>query len=339
MAHEAPLQVFLLRVEEGKMASDAYIAGRIQGFDQWCVNRGLPGGWPSFHHATYDNPLRTVYGHFIFKPNVLTWHSVPASSFGATDLRTRFTTAHDYAVGLGFQHGFPNFQEAVDRQGVEYGTYLVPNVATWQDVQATHLGLGSGDPTRHSMDAWFRGAADYAYANGFLGGMPNGHYANYGQGFVCGIFLFSSSILDWLDIRGQELGLPDPGTPSDGGAPTGRSGPIYGQQAVTFSEVSPGSPTWVATTVLPTGVIPSTAVIDRVHNTAKIPNSPQPNIPIKLSFLDKAGRPAGPIDVAPDTTVTGDFVGLSFQGQWTALPSLSATFNVKTFTIDVHWMA
>ncbi|MFD3003643.1 PASTA domain-containing protein [Pontibacter toksunensis] len=202
------------------MASDFEIGRRFRAVNDWCVRSSgvYAAGWPNFHSETYHNPLRTVYGHFLLKPSIVHWRDVPATEYGATDMRTRFTGAYDYAVRHGYQHGFPNFHEANYGQGVVYGTFLIlPGACEWRDVPAAELGLGTGDPTRFPMNRWFTGASDYAARRGYAAAMPNGHYANYGGEYVCGVVVFPPGKAAWADIRGRELGLwedslrpPDP---------------------------------------------------------------------------------------------------------------------------------
>ncbi|MFC4801776.1 PASTA domain-containing protein [Neobacillus sp. GCM10023253] len=145
------------------------------------------------------------------KQDVVDWRDVPASEYNAKDIRTRFTGAHDYARRNGYQHGYPNFHEANYGKGVVYGTFLIkPGTCEWRDVPAKELGLGTGDPSKIPMENWFRGASDYASKHNYAAAMPNGHYANYGLGYVCGVFLFPKGKAEWRDIRGRELGLPEP---------------------------------------------------------------------------------------------------------------------------------
>lgn len=102
-----------------------------------------------------------------------------------------------------------------------YGTFLIKSgTCEWRDVPAKELGLGTGDPSKIPMNQWFTGASDYAAKHGYAATMPNGHYAKYGQGYVCGVFLFPNGKAEWKDIRGRELGLyeytppvPDPPKP------------------------------------------------------------------------------------------------------------------------------
>lgn len=188
------------------------IGRRFRAINDWCTRSGgtYTAGWPNFHQASYPDPQRTVYGHFLLKSDVVEWRDVPASEYRSSDTRTRFTGAHDYAIRNGYQHGFPNFHEANYGNGVVYGTFLIKQgTCEWRDVPATELGLGTGDPSKIHMSRWFTGASDYAAKHGYVAGMPNGHYANYDNRYVCGVFLFPHGKAEWRDIRGRELGLPD----------------------------------------------------------------------------------------------------------------------------------
>ncbi len=307
------------------MASDADIADRFRTIDNWCTHNSYPCGWPNFHQATYTNPTRTAYGHFLFKPSVVHWQDVPAAEYAANSLRTRFTGAHDYALRQGYQHGFPNFQEQDYGQGVVFGTYLVPpNTAHFADVPVNELGMGAGDPSGHPMDDWFRGASDFAARNGYVGGMPNGHYAKYDQRWVCGVFLFSANSVDKIEIRGQELGLWEQ--------------PTQGMVMVGFHRPDPAAGTYTSMTALPVGLAPTFAVIDRIRNVAR-DNQENIAIPVDLSYVDTNQRPAGPIHIAPGATATGDFVGLSLAGHWTAKATGSNVFLPNHFVLEVYWTA
>ncbi len=197
------------------MATDQYIGLRFRAISDWCVSRAVyTAGWPNFHAATYHNPTRTVYGHYLLREAVVDWRDVPAREYGANDMRSRFTGAHDYAQRQGYQHGFPNLHQADYGQGVVYGTFLiVPGTCEWRDVPAHELGLSYGDPSRIPMDRWFTGAANYAGRHGYVAAMPTGYCANYGQGWVCGVFLFPPGKAEWVDIRGRELGLHEASPP------------------------------------------------------------------------------------------------------------------------------
>ena len=99
------------------------IGYRFRAINDWCnKSRGIySAGWPNFHQAEY----------------LVDWRDVPASEYEATDMRSRFTGAHDYARKHGYQHGFPNFHQANYGNGVVYGTFLIKNgTCEWRDVPA-----------------------------------------------------------------------------------------------------------------------------------------------------------------------------------------------------------
>ena len=79
----------------------------------------------------------------LLRAGVAQFRDVPVSEQPATDCRTRFTAAHDWAVRHGFQHGFPNFHAATKSTGAAvYGTLLIPHrTATFSDVPCQDLGL------------------------------------------------------------------------------------------------------------------------------------------------------------------------------------------------------
>lgn len=192
------------------MATDHYIGLRFRAANGYAARHGFHAAFPNFHQARYPNPDRIVYGHFLLRDAVVDWRDVPAVEYRATNARSRFTGAHDYALRVGYQHGFPNWHEANYGKGAVYGTFLIPRgTLQWRDVPTAELGLGNADPARYSMDRWFTGASDYAARHGFVAGMPNGHSAKNGGTWVCGVFLFPSGTAEWRDIRGRDLGIAD----------------------------------------------------------------------------------------------------------------------------------
>lgn len=54
------------------------------------------------------------------------------------------------------------------------------------------------------------GTNNYAWAHGFVGGYPNFHHADYGDGVVNGTLLLNSAVAEWRDVSAAELGDPDP---------------------------------------------------------------------------------------------------------------------------------
>lgn len=328
--------------------SNYHIKMRFLRIDNWT---GLLSpyicGWPNFMHANYNDGRGFVYGHQLLPDSVADWREVPATEFGNFDtapFRARFTWTHDYAVRQGYQHGFPNFQQANVGGTLHYGVYLiVPGTAVWRDVPAVELGLGSGDPETRTMDEWFAGAALYAFNQGFAAGMPNGHRANYGQGFVCGVFLFPHGTTEWVDIPGTQLGLLSGLTPTGGTNPRppdpvsdSRPPPTSGTIVVTLGrppEAIYDSGYRAGTTPNPTVWQGKAARITGVRNLH--------HEDINLSHTDSSGarvwrvsvpkRSAGLISSAGPTVqnfnsmlVEGDW---SAETTWTGIPPITIAFE------------
>lgn len=123
----------------------------------------------------------------------------------ATD--TRFRQAHDYARHSGYLTGFPNFHQADYGRGVVFGTMLVRNgTAEYREVLRSQLGTSL---SRQNVPDMMRAATSYAQANGYVGGLPTFHEANYGNGLVYGLFLYDSPSAEFRDVPTTELGDPD----------------------------------------------------------------------------------------------------------------------------------
>jgi hypothetical protein len=109
----------------------------------------------------------------------------------------RFRQVNDYASVHGFVGGYPNFHQADYGCGTVFGTFLIrPGAAEWRDVSAAELGYPPGD----DIGARFRATNDYAFRNGFAGGFPNFHQADYGQGIVYGTILLHHHTVEWRDV-------------------------------------------------------------------------------------------------------------------------------------------
>lgn len=120
-----------------------------------------------------------------------------------------FPFVNDYAVRHGFVSGFPNFHTTAYGNGAVYGCVLLkPQFAEWRDVRFTDLG---SPPT---AEARFRAVNDYSSSiPGMMGGYPNFHQADYGQGLVCGTIFLKHGAAEWSDVSAAELG--NPRTPED----------------------------------------------------------------------------------------------------------------------------
>ena len=57
------------------------------------------------------------------------------------------------------------------------------------------------------VGARFRATNDWAVRNGFAGGFPNFHQADYGQGTVYGTILFRHGRIQWRDVFADVLGI------------------------------------------------------------------------------------------------------------------------------------
>lgn len=167
---------------------------RFRKVHDFAVEEGFVGAFPNFHQAEYD--VGVVFGSTLLKPGFAIWRDVPASTLGNPDSpEARISAVYDYAVANGFVGGFPNFHQADYGQGVVYGTILLkPGCAIWQDVSASTLGNSD------SSEARFIAVHNYAVANGFIGGFPNFHQADYGQGVVYGCLLIKPEAGEWFDV-------------------------------------------------------------------------------------------------------------------------------------------
>jgi hypothetical protein len=155
---------------------------------------GFVGGFPNFHEADYGQGV--VFGSVLLRPGAADWRDVPAADLGNPgDFEQRFRAVNDYAGANGYFGGYPNFHQADYGQGVVYGCILLrPGSADWRDVSAAELGNPTGIASR------FTAVHDYAVANGYVGGYPNFHEADYGQGVVYGCLLIKSSAAEWRDV-------------------------------------------------------------------------------------------------------------------------------------------
>lgn len=101
---------------------------------------------------------------------------------------------------------YPNMHEARKGNNIVGGTvFLYSLAAQWQDVPLSEL----GNPSLDDFAARMRATQVYATANGFIGGFPTYHQADYGKGVVCGTVLIGSGGAEWRDVPIAELGNPD----------------------------------------------------------------------------------------------------------------------------------
>jgi hypothetical protein len=115
-----------------------------------------------------------------------------------------FPSVHDYAVREGYVGGIPNFYSAAYGGGTVYGCVLLkPQYAEWRDIPFADL---NSPPT---PEARFREVNDYSKSlNSIIGGYPNFHQFDYGQGLVCGSVFLKDGAAEWRDLLATELGNP-----------------------------------------------------------------------------------------------------------------------------------
>jgi len=114
----------------------------------------------------------------------------------------------------------------------------------------------------------------------------------------------------------------------------------FGQSIVGFGRPDPNRP-FDYTAFGPALGAPSGARIDRVTNTAegvRDANGNPARFWLSLSFEDRDGRRAGPIELQPNETATGTLQGLLAEGRWTAHAyNISATLLEPHFNIELSW--
>jgi len=106
-----------------------------------------------------------------------------------------------------FTGGLPNFHDT-NHVGIGdvYGATLV--YGQFMDAPSRELFPNrAGPPDEWDVLYWMRAVHDYAVHNGFVGGFPSFHTANYGdaRGLVCGVVLFKNAV--WRDVPGKEYGI------------------------------------------------------------------------------------------------------------------------------------
>jgi hypothetical protein len=120
-------------------------------------------------------------------------------------VRRRFTAANDYAASRGFTGAYPNGHQADYQHGLQVGTILLRSDAVeWRDLPAADI----GDPPVDDVWARFSRTNDWAVANGFAGGFPNFHEADYGAGTVYGTLLIRLDRAEWRDVPAADIGDP-----------------------------------------------------------------------------------------------------------------------------------
>lgn len=106
----------------------------------------------------------------------------------------RFRKVTDWCSANGFPSGFPNCHEGGSGNAMVYGTVLITQGVTWQDVLRSTLGNPNTTRTRLTS------AHDFAKTQGHAHGFPTFHEANHGAGVVYGTYLLTSAAVTWQDV-------------------------------------------------------------------------------------------------------------------------------------------
>ena len=106
----------------------------------------------------------------------------------------RFRKVADWCSSNNVAAGFPNCHEDTTRSPALYGTILISQGVTWQDVLRSTLGNPSDNRTRLTS------AHDYALAQGFRHGFPTFHQSGSGSGIVYGTWLLDAAAVSWQDV-------------------------------------------------------------------------------------------------------------------------------------------
>ena len=172
---------------------------RFSSVHDWATKNGYAGGFPNFHQADYGNGV--VYGAILIKIDSADQHDISIAELGNPDgAEARFSSVHDWATKNGYAGGFPNFHQADYGNGVVYGAILIKiDSADQHDISIAEL----GNPD--SVEARFRSVHDWATKNGYAGGFPNFHQADYGNGVVYGAILIKIDSADQHDIFLSDL--------------------------------------------------------------------------------------------------------------------------------------
>ncbi len=194
---------------------DNDIGARFRAAQNYATAQQMVGAFPNFYQAIRDLPTprgplhTTVYGHLLFPHGTAEWIDVPAEKFGPGSLddpANRMRLLQPFAKAQGAVGAFPNFFQA-DGPGLVYGAVMVGAAAAQhQDVPVAAL----GNPADLDGAALFRGAQDYAKAQGKVGAFPTFYSAEKGAGTVFGIVLLEPTAAEWRDVPVTALGKPDP---------------------------------------------------------------------------------------------------------------------------------
>lgn len=144
----------------------------------------------------------------LYRTGLVDWVDVPAKELQFRDPRTRFTSAHDWAVKRGYETGFPNFHTATKSMGQVFGTWLVKKgtAASIRDVPTAELGLPS-QLENVDFERWLIACDRYAQTQGFSAALPTGHWAVDAQGrMVVGVHFYKDDKVQRYEFSSGEAG-------------------------------------------------------------------------------------------------------------------------------------
>jgi hypothetical protein len=173
----------------------ATFEGRFREMNDWGTRKGYISCFPNFHQARSSSG--DVLGAICLRGTGIKSDSLYAVDLGypsAPD--ARFRAVNDWASQNGWVSGYPNFHQLDRGKGLVYGAILFKsNVVESTTIPVEELGNPSTTEQR------FRAVHNWATRRGYLGGFPNFHQADHGQGVVFGAILIKKGY-------GQVVSIP-----------------------------------------------------------------------------------------------------------------------------------
>lgn len=111
----------------------------------------------------------------------------------------RFRKVADWCGRNGQPAGYPNCHENTGVTPAMYGTIVITQGVSWQDVPVAALGRPNSARTRLTS------AHDWAKTQGAAHGFPTFHEANHGAGVVYGVHLLTAAAVGWQDVPVQSI--------------------------------------------------------------------------------------------------------------------------------------
>lgn len=169
--------------------------GRFRSINDWGSSRGYISCYPNFHQARSSSGV--VFGAVCLRGSGIRSQDLYAVDLGYPESSdARFRAVSDWASQNGWVAGYPNFHQIDRGRGLLYGSVLFQSEAVEvKDIPTEELGFPSSSEQR------FRAISNWATRRGYVGGFPNFHQANHGQGDVFGVVLIKKGY-------GQSVSIP-----------------------------------------------------------------------------------------------------------------------------------